>query len=613
MTPMLEVAKSYVEDAKTQRNAFEQESNYLIRIGHTEKVLSLLEEAEEAVEEAVSSSPSDEVVTVRAIIAFQRGLTWHSIASACEDGPAKYNEDRFDGTMRDSILKGRAEHSHAIMEALKNFQMAVAFDPSDAVIWFNVGVLLEHGSYGKHVDLSAAEAAFKKVLELAASPELITKATKHLFEMRKALKAERERKDREQEEESRRAEAARRMEEERKAEEARRAETIRRMKEERKAEEARQAEAHRVAEARREEEARNVQEEARKEAEARLLRRNKGIAEYRRLASGTDQSTHDELKQLRKRRSITGCCEVCGDEQIQMSNRGLASMSAPQLCKECQQEEEGQTLQREEEEGQTLQRAHLKKQFQVRVGLGAVALLAISALLVRWTGPDMTETEKPRPESKPVSRTVDGVPNTENLRAVSGRLSAVGGGYGAPSPAIQRVADPTVKQPTQPTSPIQPDHATPKQSEGSHSTVPPGEDGVELSQDGPNALALLHNEEHDDAAWTLIRKAEASGISVRDRARACNDRGFRLLNENNAPERALPFLEYAAKVDPTYGMPRYSAAKCHAAKGNTDGVLQYLGELKAMGKGQQKRLMAAQTDPAFASVANDPRFTSLFQ
>ena len=68
-----------------------------------------------------------------------------------------------------------------------------------------------------------------------------------------------------------------------------------------------------------------------------------------------------------------------------------------------------------------------------------------------------------------------------------------------------------------------------------------------------------------------------------------------------------------AATDKKYGMPRYSAAKCLAAKRDVDGVVRYLGEIRALGRGQRDRLMTAKTDPAFATVSNDPRFQALFE
>lgn len=128
----------------------------------------------------------------------------------------------------------------------------------------------------------------------------------------------------------------------------------------------------------------------------------------------------------------------------------------------------------------------------------------------------------------------------------------------------------------------------------------------------PLQLQDVQGAETDESAMAILAAAETQGASPRDRARASNDRGFRLLNDEKQPDRALAFFGYAARTDSTYGMPRYSSAKCMAAKGDIDGVLRYLRELKAMGAGQRARLLTAREDPAFSNAATDPRFQALF-
>ena len=133
---------------------------------------------------------------------------------------------------------------------------------------------------------------------------------------------------------------------------------------------------------------------------------------------------------------------------------------------------------------------------------------------------------------------------------------------------------------------------------------------------GPTAAADLptvQTIDGDDAAWAILKRAEAEHVKPRERAKAANDRGYRLFNVDHSLDRALDFFEYAAKTDAKYGMPRFSAAKCYAARGDVAGAVRYLGEIKAMGRSQGDRLKTAQTDPAFASVANDPLFQALFR
>ena len=108
--------------------------------------------------------------------------------------------------------------------------------------------------------------------------------------------------------------------------------------------------------------------------------------------------------------------------------------------------------------------------------------------------------------------------------------------------------------------------------------------------------------ENDAEAWAAVTQLQARGVGARALAKALNDRGYRLLNTDNQPSRALPFFEKAAVTDRTYGMPRYSAAKCSAAVRDLSGILRHLGELKALGRGQRARLMAAKTRPGFRGV-----------
>jgi hypothetical protein len=141
---------------------------------------------------------------------------------------------------------------------------------------------------------------------------------------------------------------------------------------------------------------------------------------------------------------------------------------------------------------------------------------------------------------------------------------------------------------------------------------PPPQPASEIPEGG-DALAQIAVVDADEEAWTTAARLIADGVTSRAVAKALNDRGYRLLNTENLPARALPFFEKAAATDRSYGMPRYSAAKCYAAMGNLAGVVRYLGEVRALGRGQKGRLMAARTDPAFAPVADEPEFQALFE
>jgi tetratricopeptide repeat protein len=115
------------------------------------------------------------------------------------------------------------------------------------------------------------------------------------------------------------------------------------------------------------------------------------------------------------------------------------------------------------------------------------------------------------------------------------------------------------------------------------------------------------------AAAKLLEDAKTLSPAGRHAfAVAGNSRGHRLFQAGNCAE-AIPLLHAAAALDAKYGMPRYNAARCHAMTGDVEGAIRWLGELKALGKSQKKRLAGATTDPAFEKVALDPRFKALFQ
>jgi hypothetical protein len=114
-------------------------------------------------------------------------------------------------------------------------------------------------------------------------------------------------------------------------------------------------------------------------------------------------------------------------------------------------------------------------------------------------------------------------------------------------------------------------------------------------------------------AAQLARDAAKLDAGARhDFAVAANSRGHRLFEAGKCGD-ALPLFEAAAALDAKYGMPRYNAARCYALAGDAPRATRALGELKALGKSQQKRLAEAKKDEAFKGMWADPSFQQLFQ
>ena len=138
----------------------------------------------------------------------------------------------------------------------------------------------------------------------------------------------------------------------------------------------------------------------------------------------------------------------------------------------------------------------------------------------------------------------------------------------------------------------------------------------EAAERGPGAGTLkevLHAISDDKLppARAAAAARQAAGrlgaASRRDIARALNTRGHRLYTRKDL-DGALPLLEAAAAVDPTYGMPRYNAARIHALRGDLEGCMKYLEALRDLGPGQRRRLRHAVRDPAFKQVRDSLRF-----
>jgi hypothetical protein len=84
-----------------------------------------------------------------------------------------------------------------------------------------------------------------------------------------------------------------------------------------------------------------------------------------------------------------------------------------------------------------------------------------------------------------------------------------------------------------------------------------------------------------------------------------NTRGFRLEAAKQYDDALLLFV-LAAELDPSYGIPRFNAARAHARRGDVQGSLRYLRELKQLGWVQQFRMRQAFRDQAFQSAWSDP-------
>jgi hypothetical protein len=94
--------------------------------------------------------------------------------------------------------------------------------------------------------------------------------------------------------------------------------------------------------------------------------------------------------------------------------------------------------------------------------------------------------------------------------------------------------------------------------------------------------------------------------------RAANTRGFRLLKTGDK-RQALTMFEAAAAADPRYGMPRYSAARLYAMRGDARGAARWLKSLKKLPRGEQRRLLAARKDDAFARISGAPEMRAIFK
>lgn len=125
--------------------------------------------------------------------------------------------------------------------------------------------------------------------------------------------------------------------------------------------------------------------------------------------------------------------------------------------------------------------------------------------------------------------------------------------------------------------------------------------------------AILDDAIDPQKAIELTKQAaeQFGHVAHRPIAVAANSRGHRLYQSNHFDD-ALQFFVVASSLDPTYGMPRYNAARIYAIKGDIETCVSYLLEIKKMGRGQSNRLNQARTDDGFKNAWDDPRFVSVF-
>lgn len=136
---------------------------------------------------------------------------------------------------------------------------------------------------------------------------------------------------------------------------------------------------------------------------------------------------------------------------------------------------------------------------------------------------------------------------------------------------------------------------------------------VRVGHDPQLAASLIGSEvTAPEAAPRLARRllGEVGERARRPLASALNSRGVRLEREGKLDD-ALELYLASAELDPSYGMPRYASARLYAQKGDREGCLEQLTELKALGRAQTDRLRRALGDEAFAKVRDDPRFRAL--
>jgi len=114
------------------------------------------------------------------------------------------------------------------------------------------------------------------------------------------------------------------------------------------------------------------------------------------------------------------------------------------------------------------------------------------------------------------------------------------------------------------------------------------------------------------AALARAQAADKDPPWKRELASAANTRGHRLYEAGKLAD-ALPLFIAAAEIDRSYGMPRYNAARIFALRGEVSAAVQWLDELRAMGRSQRARLTEARKDESFKKIWAAPEFIALFK
>jgi hypothetical protein len=143
---------------------------------------------------------------------------------------------------------------------------------------------------------------------------------------------------------------------------------------------------------------------------------------------------------------------------------------------------------------------------------------------------------------------------------------------------------------------------------------PKEEAGKQAAPDTPAAAAnaILDDTTDPTKAAQLARDAylKHGRTSRRTIASAANTRGHRLYQVGKHDD-ALPLFVVAATMDPTYGMPRFNAARVYALKNDVTSCVKYLLELRRLGRAQRDRLAQARKDEGFKNVWGDQRFQAV--
>jgi hypothetical protein len=123
-------------------------------------------------------------------------------------------------------------------------------------------------------------------------------------------------------------------------------------------------------------------------------------------------------------------------------------------------------------------------------------------------------------------------------------------------------------------------------------------------------LERLEGSDAEAAGSARALVGKTPPLWTRELASSANTRGY-VRYKDGEPDAALPLFEVAADLDPSYGMPRYNAARVYALRGDAAGAVRWLGQLKAMGTSQRARLAETRKDEAFKKIWDAPGYAAL--